>query len=172
MEHTYVSVGEYVAKQKCGLPIGGIVSAPMASIDSMYKEFSNKKLWTNRGYAVKCRRFRDDIRVLVGARLNDEGITNIVDDFQKMYGDTLKVELENVSYGKGKFLNISYVVDDGKLVTYDNNKSFMKFKKEGEFKVRFLEVISGWDRKMFIAVMYSQILGLIRKTTAVMMGRF
>src|SRR3954452_16227987 len=66
MEHTYVSVGDYVARQNKGLPIGGIVSAPMASIDAMFKEFSNKKIWNNRGYAVKCGRFRDDIRVLVG----------------------------------------------------------------------------------------------------------
>ena len=32
MKHTYVALGEYIARQKKGLPIGGIVSAPMASI--------------------------------------------------------------------------------------------------------------------------------------------
>jgi hypothetical protein len=80
-----------------------------------------------------------------------------------MYGDSLKVELENVSYGKGKFLNISYVVNNGKVITYDNNKSFAYLIKNGGFKVRFPEVISGWDKDLFINIMYSQMLNLLRR---------
>src|SRR5688572_24875482 len=101
--------------------MGGLISAPMACIDSMFKESKNKKVWTKRGYAVKCCRFRDDIRVLCGANMNDEGINKIKEDFQKMYGNSLKVELEGVQYGKGRFLDVSFVNNEGVLVLSDNN---------------------------------------------------
>ena len=50
---------------------------------------------------------------------------------QKIYGDTIKVELECNSIGCGKFLNYKYAVSDGKLVLFDNNKSVYKLKKIG-----------------------------------------
>jgi hypothetical protein len=165
IENAYVELNGYIVKQIRGLPMGGIVSAPLASMDAMCKEWENKKIWKNRGYACESMRFRDDILVLVGANLNKQGVDNIGVDYQKVYGKSLKIVVESTNKGKGTFLEYGIKLINGKLETVENNKSYEKYLKDGKFKKRFPDMEANWPDYVYIGTMYSQLVGLLGRGT-------
>ncbi len=123
MRHTFFTVGSTTYRQTGGLPIGGLVSAPLAVIDSMWKEHSNRHLWRQWSVPTQSIRYRDDIRMLFGAQLTQAHITEIQRGLQQMYGNSLEVELEYYSHEYDKFLESLTWVQDGKLQALTFNKN-------------------------------------------------
>ena len=94
-----------VIKQVDGLPMGGLLSAPLSCIDAMYREESGKNLRKHGNtYTIGCR-FRDDSRYMIPGKLNEIQIEKFHRNLQKMYGKKLIIELEGYSYNQGDFLD-------------------------------------------------------------------
>ncbi len=123
MRNTFFTVGSTTYRQTGGLPMGGLVSAPLAIIDSMWKEHSNRHLWRQWSIPAQSIRYRDDIRMLFGAHLTRADIADVQYDLQQMYGNSLEVELESFSHEYDKFLESLSWVHDGKLQALTFNKN-------------------------------------------------
>ena len=159
MEITIFRVGNRFLKQKEGLPMGGLISAGLASIDCMRKENENQKSWRHLNAKSKCIRYRDDIFVLVMKELSDSEVKNTHKKIEKVYGKNLEVELESVSNESAKMLDLEIFLRNDKLETLDNNKNseYLRTKNKGLKKTRFPSLLAKWEPRMYKNVMIAHL---------------
>ena len=166
INNAYVEFGGVVLRQVKGLPIGAILSAPLACLDTMWKEHNLIRFRSIPGVKVEAFRFRDDSRYIIGKRINDASIKAFTNSLQKMYGSTLKVECEGYGYTSSTFLDNTMRVNNkrGQLEISTNNKVYEKLiREESDVIKRLPEVVAKYDSRVYIGVMYSQLLAVGRR---------
>lgn len=168
MNTTYIKIGSKIIKQKEGLPMGGLISAGLASIDCMRKENENKKIWRHSNTQSKSIRYRDDILYIVTKEMNEIEVKTLHDKFEKIYGDDLEIELETVSFTEAKMLDMKVMKLNNKIETFDNNKNedFLNSNDITKKKFRFPEIIANWNDSLYLNVMTSQLNRIYRNVNS------
>lgn len=121
-------VGQKCVKQAKGLPMGGPISPGLAILDSIRKEDACVGVWRRRDMLV--RRFRDDILVLVGVWWMEEACRETESAANKLYGDGLRVELEEWGYELINFVGCEIRCEGQKLTSYVINPN-VQIRPEG-----------------------------------------
>ena len=119
LETSYFTVGTELYIQKNGLPMGGYLSAGLAVLYSMYCEHHNQKLWRNLSFKSLWIRYRDDVLGIIEKRLSTTEMEMLRSQFERMYGKSLQVELEDTQLQETFFLEFWIWIQD-KKITYCN----------------------------------------------------
>ena len=149
--NSYFSIGDTVYNQKNGLPMGGLISACLADITSIYKEYKNK-VKNNTRNTIK--RFRDDILVITN-NSNKKERNDLIKKLKGTYGPTLSLELEEESKEEVTFLDYIVFNDEGILKHRHKGNKFRE--EEGRVsKVRFPEYFKGCEKYNFTQILRNQ----------------
>jgi hypothetical protein len=153
LENPYFEVGGKIFKQKNGLPMGGLVSAGLAVIDSIYVEHCNQHLWKTTFTTSSWFRFRDDILAIVNHKCNEIDVQYLLARLQLMYGPQLEVVLEEYSSDHVQFLEYYVATKAGKLAHWDRNKNVDWIYNKLKRVVRFPEVDAEHHRQIYRGIM-------------------
>jgi len=134
--------------------MGGFISAALAQLDSMFKEHKSEKLWRHSGVPCKWMRFRDDGRGIIGRHLEELDIKKYEDMLNIIYGNNLRVFIEDWSYKEVVFLDARIIINSViKLIevrTYNKNIDLRKEIIEDKFSIiRFPEPNCGWTNSIY-----------------------
>ena len=153
LSNTYFTIGNKTFIQKSGLPMGGLLSACLASIDLMVQEFLLPHLWRNsiKGLHLFCR-FRDDIFIIVGSKLKEEEELQIHTNLNNLYGPELSVKKEKTATHVMNFLEYNVLLKEKELILTHENKNFSN---EGKFSrkiVRYPESYANHPPHIFTGI--------------------
>ena len=172
---SFFKVGKTMVEQTNGLPMGALISSQLAVIYSMFKENENKHIWKHLRFQQNVKsqafRFRDDIRVIIGKRLNYHQKIEFHNQIQSIYGNHLKVKLEKISHTSMNFVGTSVFALKDRFIILENNTNFqlnndMSKVQMHHRKNRYPDtIISEWPTSVLRAITYTAILQLHRKVS-------
>jgi len=171
---SFFKVGKTMVEQTNGLPMGALISSQLAVIDSMFKENENKHKWRHLRFQQNVKsqafRFRDDIRVIIGKRLNYHQKVEFHNQIQSIYGNHLNIKLERVSHTSINFVGTSVFALRDRFVILDNNTNFNLSNDMSKMQIhykknRYPDTISEWPSSVLRAITYTAILQIHRKVS-------
>ena len=146
LKNSYFKINKQFFYQKCGLPMGGFMSAVLACIDALTQEHLHPSLWPNEW---SCHRYRDDIFIIAPKKLNENSIENIHRNLNILYGPDLSVELEEINYKTMNFLEYNITTCQNKLaISHYNKNTTLDIKKH---TVRYPEHFAPIPKSQFIS---------------------
>jgi len=116
LDNAYFRVGNRNIHQRVGVPMGAMASAAMAVLDSIRREHEQRRMWESKEVAIH--RFRDDIWVLTQGEARRIGEHVWLEKLQQMYGNDLRVVLEEKSDSCVQFVGCQLRVEGDRLVSY------------------------------------------------------
>ncbi len=153
LDNPYFEVGGKLFLQKNGLPMGGLVSAGLAVIDSIYVEHFNRQQWNTSLVTSKWFRFRDDILAVIDHKCDKSDIEFLLLRLQEMYGPQLQVILEEFSYDHIQFLEYYIANSECGLKFWDRNKNVDWIYKHNKKVVRFPEHDAEHHNQIYMGIM-------------------
>jgi len=151
LNNAYFKIGKSVYKQDKGLPMGGLISACLADITSLYKERKNS-IKNDNNTIIK--RFQDDI-LIIQKETNIKIAYKLIKKLKKVYGPSLELELEDCNNNKVTFLDYEIFSENRKLGYRPKNISFNEDKGTLN-KIRFPEYYKECDKEMLIQIARNQ----------------
>lgn len=170
LDNCYFKQGINIYKQTEGLPMGGNISAELAQLDCMRKEYENYGAWRRSGEKARWWRYRDDIFAMMKWNKSKKQVNEIVERLTKMYGGGMTVELEDWSYDKINILDITVTRYDKEIVITDYNKNIdfddiEKTMDRRRWKTRYPDPNGGVDRRTAVSIMTAAMLQTHRRSS-------
>jgi hypothetical protein len=125
----------------------------------MYKEHTKQPLWRHHKTMSATTRYRDDIWMLFGERLTNEEVRAVQEKMQKVFGNSLLIELEKVRFTEIPFLESIIITTPNGLKLRNNNKNINILNPSteclnGELPiVRYPHPQANWPESIYIATM-------------------
>jgi len=154
LKNNFIMVGKKVVLQVDGVAMGSLCGAQLAVLDCIRKENEHRGWWIAKGVRMKVWRFRDDIRLMVKGKFGEDIAKTYVKKLNKIYGNSVKVELEACRGNFMMFLDYRVDVIGGRLCCRDVNRNIDMIGGDDEekWKIRYPVVRCGWSKKIYLGV--------------------
>ncbi len=121
--NSFFTVGSRIFEQIRGLPMGGFLSAGLASIFSMFSENTYNRIWRHQKLPAIWTRFRDDTIGIIAGKCDETYIEKIRAEWQGIYGSGIEMSLEETSKEKMNFLDFELIKINNKIEISIRNKN-------------------------------------------------